>query len=54
MGQGSRTLALRASQSRVYRESELDERSLSLLLRSVIEREEKEKRDEQRERKSYT
>ena len=52
--QGPRTLALKASQGSVYRESQLDERSLSLLLRSVIEREDKEremKRDREKERR---
>ena len=53
MGQGTFTLALGASQSRVYRESQLDECSLSSSLRTVREgRQETErerKRDEQRE-----
>ena len=46
MGHGPRTLALRASQSRVYRESKLNEWSLSLLLRT-----ERESRQETENRK---
>ena len=49
MGHGPRTLAMRASQGRVYRESQLDERSLLSSLRR--EREMKNDRDrEKRER----
>ena len=43
MSQSACTLTLRASHGRVQRESQLDEYSLSLLLRSVFEREEKDR-----------
>ena len=48
MGHGPRTLALRASQGRVCRESQLDERSLSWSLRRDRDRDEKRQRQRQR------
>ena len=55
MGHSHRTLALKASQSCVYKESQLDERSLSLSLREETQRadwsEQREKRAEKENEK---
>ena len=48
MGQGLGTLVLRQDRFRVYRESQLDEPSLSLLLKELLR-----ERDEQREKNRY-